>query len=585
MLNKYLGLFLHEIRTNFKWMLGWILGANAYILLSVGIYPGEEALNSILGLFESEEFFEAFLGNIGGEAPGYRLWLALMMPFMGIAYFVYSLMLGVRLSVGSISNDTGELIHPLPLRRFEFLGVRFLVGLVGLFDMLLVGGLLMLIPVGGEALPFANVLTIWWWGMLFLMAALSLGMTLGSLAADTGRGNMFAIIFTVFLFAQQILGNFVDELKDISELNPLNWFQLNSAILSNEVTEGVIPKILGMFVIFSILASVMFIKRDVIKEASITIPFLTRFQRRSGGNKGGKSDRDRILVRWARPLEKRFPFAADFIYSERRALLILLWVIIMFYPLQLMVYQPDNTEFIAALGVTINSFGNSGILKVFTAGHDLSGSIFLWFLMTQAVGFHWLFFTILVTRWIRKILTEDSELMTGELYGALPLKAHKVMLQRLLGAIMIMVFVVAQTVFWLLISETVIGTSYNQVWEVLTLISIIPLYTFLLTAGLSLGLLFRDGVKWARYGILFLLVWWIGGILLDIPTGIYGLYDPVLLIQEASFAAVNYGVVILFVLASIFTAAVFYLAPRFDWLRITTKAPSEFDKKNNLPVS
>ncbi len=100
-------LFIHEYKTHSKYLLTWCLSIWAYILLTISIYPGEEEANSLLNLFESNEIFEIFLGQIGGDAPAYRLWISLMMNFVSIAFFIFGLMLGVKVSASAISDETG----------------------------------------------------------------------------------------------------------------------------------------------------------------------------------------------------------------------------------------------------------------------------------------------------------------------------------------------------------------------------------------------------------------------------------------------------------------------------------------------
>ena len=60
------------------------------------------------------------MGQIGGDAPAYRLWISLMMNFVSIAFFIFGLMLGVKVSASAISDETGELLHPQPIRRLTF---------------------------------------------------------------------------------------------------------------------------------------------------------------------------------------------------------------------------------------------------------------------------------------------------------------------------------------------------------------------------------------------------------------------------------------------------------------------------------
>ena len=152
--------------------------------------------------------------------------------------------------------------------------------------------------------------------------------------------------------------------------------------------------------------------------------------------------------------------------------------------------------------------------------------------------------------------------------GSLPVDRTKVMLQRLLAVLLMLIFTVLQMIFWLVVSEKFDGVITNQKWEIIAIISVIPLYIFMISAGLVLGLLMKNGVKYAQLSLLGLILWFIAGISLDKNAGIFGWYDPVLIISKQSLSVVNYGVFWLSGLAIIFAIMIVTLASRFNWLHI-----------------
>ena len=115
---------------------------------------------------------------------------------------------------------------------------------------------------------------------------------------------------------------------------------------------------------------------------------------------GSKSDKDRILTKWAGLLENKLPFTADFIYSDRRALLISTWAIIIFYS-QILGF---NTFSEAELQNIVQGFGSSGIINAFTYGENLTNDVYLWFIITQAIGLHWIIYLPLSAHWIKKVI-------------------------------------------------------------------------------------------------------------------------------------------------------------------------------------
>jgi len=577
-MQRDLALFRHELQSILRWALGWIFGLNAYVIITVAIYPGESALYDMLSFFQSEEYFQAFLGNIGGDAPAYRIWVALLFPFMAVAFFIFALMLGTKITTNAISNETGELLHPQPLRREELLTIRFLVAVVVIILNLIVTAILLRIPFAGEAISVNLIWDLSWWAFLFLIAITALGMIFGLMAADTGRGNLFTLMIALVCYGLQISGRIFTQLADINKLNPLTWYAPEQVLLGRDIADGTMTKILLLLVLALGVSYLLFAKRDLIREASINIPLLTAFQRGRGGGRQ-RSDRDRLMVRWARPLEQKLPFTADFIYSEYRVLLVVFWAIVIFYPVQLMAYKPNDPVFIRGLEETIKSFGSSGFLRIFTYGHDMGGQPFLWFLITQAIGNHYFLGVPLAAHWIKKILVADSENLTGECYGAIAIPQRQVVFQRFLAVALELGLIVLQMVGWLLLSEWVVGTSYNQPWEVITIICIIPLYVFLVAGGLALGLVLDAGVRYARLVLLVLILWFVTGIFLNGSTGFFGLYDPVLILENQSLLVADGGMIWITALAVIACALIIRLANRFQWLRITTRTPSSLDKE------
>jgi ABC-type transport system involved in multi-copper enzyme maturation permease subunit len=564
-------LFIHEYKTHSKYLLTWCLSIWAYILLTIAIYPGEEEANSLLNLFESNEIFEIFLGQIGGDAPAYRLWISLMMNFVSIAFFIFGLMLGVKVSASAISDETGELLHPQPIRRLTFLSIRLTFGLFGSLLLLTMISILFLIPFFGDSIPLENTISFLLLGLPYLFFALSIGLFLGPLAADNGRGYGFSLFLGLFLFGIQLIGNFYpDETELLTKWNPINWFNPSSIIITSDPTyENLIQndeiiKLIISSLIFLFAAFLTFIKRDIIKEAAIPIPFITYIQRRTNKNNTGKSDKDRILTKWAGLLENKLPFTADFIYSDRRALLISTWAIIIFYS-QILGF---NTFSEAELQNIVQGFGSSGIINAFTYGENLTNDVYLWFIITQAIGLHWIIYLPLSAHWIKKVILSDSENLNVEILASLPISSKNVLLQKFLAILLELLFLTIITLIWFFGGEATIGVSDNQFWKFIAIIGLIPLYLTITSLGIVTAILIDNGVKYARQSIIIIALWLIVGSLLDLNKGLIGLYNPILLIRDQSINVANNGLLWLTVLSFIGIIISLLISNKFQWLKI-----------------
>ena len=225
----------------------------------------------------------------------------------------------------------------------------------------------------------------------------------------------------------------------------------------------------------------------------------------------------------------------------------------MVYPLQLALYTGDE-----ATKELIVGFGSGGIFDLFTYGYDLSTEPYLWYVMTQAIGGHWIFFLPLGFHWVKKVTMSDAESGTGEILGSQPIPYQSIIFQRIIAILLEIVFIVVNMVVFLIISELITGKTDEMLWEIVAILVYIPLYSFWTALLISIALSLKSsGVKIARsiYLVSFLAFalavinqdynhWYV--------KGIFGLYDPVLIIREQSLMVNNGGIIIIRNFTSIF---------------------------------
>ena len=65
-------------------------------------------------------------------------------------------MIGVKVSASAISDETGELLHPQPVRRFTFLTIRLIVAIKSALLLLTITSILFLLPIVGDSIPLEN---------------------------------------------------------------------------------------------------------------------------------------------------------------------------------------------------------------------------------------------------------------------------------------------------------------------------------------------------------------------------------------------------------------------------------------------
>lgn len=580
-------------------------------LISV-MYPGDEAMKGFQTLL-SDPMYEAFLGEIGGINPSYNLWQSFISPFLGIILAIFGLLLGVRIAMKPISDQTGEIVFSLPISREELLLSRLLAAVIYAIIMLFAWFLILAIPINGNYLELSLVWNLAWWAFLFAILTIMIGVLLGNLIGDSGRGAQISLIFILLLFTIQVVFNAQKVNLNKTELftyssgtktytlynlltdaNLNSWYSPTAVILGGSMDYKYIWIICISLVVLTVLVFLTYQQKDLINDRG-----LLSFRRKNKATtinadhvKPHKSVKKSIYTFWIRPLEQKFPHTADFIYSERRALLILALAILLFWPLQLVAYPGDSTAILAVSGF------NGGIFTVFTYGYNLLlYPPWVWWTVTQALGLHWFYFVPMVMRWIRSVPIRDSEDGTGDLIGSLPVRKKLVVFQRLFAVFLELIWISFWICIWYLISagfvESRVGSivtpanpatdapavifaftnPFSTTWMILAIFSQIALYMFLVTSGVAISLLFRE--KGHKAALVYLFVQLFGFIIaFSLPNAnlewlafSFGFYNPVAIVIKESLTVAHNGVLILVILTFVSLFVVDKSTKYFTWLK------------------
>ena len=587
-----------EFKNNIIWHTGWIVTLIFMLILVIVIYPGDQAMRDFMPLLQID-LFEAFIGSIGGASPNYTLWIAILIPMMTIGYFLYGLTTGVRVVTQSISDHTGELIHTLPVTRSNFLLSRMIVNYIPFSLFFLFQFILLFFNITGYSIEFEKLLTITWWGMLYLLGAMLIGMILGLIAGNTGRGFQLSFLLVLVLYAIQILGRLQANYVDINNFNPLNFYQPEIVLLTNTMKEGLVfgynypiyPVYIAIMVIICwILAFFEYNRKDLDENAGFHLNFFNKFNKENkpiiflisiwSGFKGivfPKRVKNNPFVFWARIFERKLPITADFIYSDNMTLFITFLAWITIFPFQLGLYPGDKLISESIIGFTGNPF-----FLLITYGVNLGSEAYLWFLISQGLGVFWMVLMPVCFYWASKVIIKDGNSATGEILGSLPIQARSVVFQRLLATFLELIYLILWIIVFVIISEYITGSSYNLQWEIITLVCSIPFYEFLLLSMIEINLLFKNKGRIISGLFLFgIVISFFVSILNDsfntwYIRGLFSLYNPVLILQEKSIFVANYGVIILSICCIAITIILINLATRFNWLVIETRKQPKY---------
>ena len=604
---KSLSIYLGEIRASLVWHISWIVALAVTWIITVGIYPGDKAMADLVPLLNTP-YLQDLIGNIGSASPGYALWIFLMIPFIDIMILIYAMTSGVRASVQSISDGTGELLNTLPVSRSNYVITRMVSHFTPLVIYFIIQAVIFLIPVSGSSMKLSIVFNITWWGILFALFGLLFGMLLGLLMGNTTKGHELSIVLVLVFYAIQILTNIQKNLNYINDINPFSFYDPSQNLLGNGFVKQY--KIFGFTyyyypVLLTILSVVLFLlilfeynRKDLSDDAGFHFNIFKRISLKKHLETGNshltnlkfvfipfifvkniffpKNVRNNPFVFWARILENKLPLTADFIYSDNVVIFIAVFAVILFFPLQIGYYPGDTVVY-----ETMNSFGSIGIVSVFLYGHNLTADPYLWYITISALGTIWMIMIPLVFFWVRKAVTRDGNSGTGEIFGGIALKNRTVVIQRMIAMFLELLLIDLIIVFFLLLSEAMTGKTFDKFWEVMAIVSLLPLYIFLISVATIISLIFR------KFGNL------ISGLFLTVVVltfimsvvspnlnywylrGIFSLYDPVAIIINHSLTTNNNGLAILSVLSIVSIVIVVWLGSKFTWLNISNRAETK----------
>ncbi|MHA2171993.1 MAG: hypothetical protein ACXAB7_19140 [Candidatus Kariarchaeaceae archaeon] len=579
-MNVFRKVYFLELRDTRAWNLWWIFGLTFYNVLVLLVYPGEKGMENFMKLFE-EEAFQAFLGKIGGEDPGFALWVAMMAPILAMLYMIYVVMLGVRVAIKAVEDNTGELIHTLPVSRRRLLMYRVTAAITYIILLLVfwLGPLLFYT----ESIPLIRIINTGWWGLLYSVTGLFLGILVGLIVGGMDRGQQAGLLMVLVFYAVQVVGRFSDAFHTLNEMNVLEWYLPVEVLLRNNIDWGLVFRLFFCASGALYLSVYIFERRDLNKDTGISLllPIKRRFfKSRTPHGKKIKSTKNSFFTFWVKPLRSKFPYTADFVYSEKNLLLTVFYMLVIIWPMQLLTYPGgDSVEEL------VTGFGDNPMMSLFTYNHDLFDVVFdfnhhpinngwLWYIITQAIGVHWMILLPLVFYWTYKLVKHDARSLTGEIMGSIPVAPKRVFLERFLAVLLEITWMIGWMIFWLVVCETAVDETVNLKWEIIAIVSLFPLYYLILSIAVSLGLAFqRNGVKFGRLFSIATLILFMIGILNETfrkwyILGIFGLYDPVLIIADETLAVKNYGVVLLSFFSILVTYPLIRLSRNFSWLDI-----------------
>lgn len=258
-------LFIFELRSHLKGILGWSVGIMAFVGLYVSVYPSVE---DIMLKMTDISFYEA-LGMEFGSFEGYMS--SVVLGFLPLILGIYAVLLGTGTLAGEEDAGTLELIMAKPLSRIQIVLVKAAAMTVILWIVLVIGaaaaaGVLEVVKqsmgvstdvTGGDffrVLLSAGPVT---------MAVSMIGLFLGALMPSRRpAAGVTGVVLVAGYFGENLVG-FSDRLEPLKPVFLFTYYDSSSKVFSEGVDAGDVLVLLALAVVAFVLALVCFNARNV----------------------------------------------------------------------------------------------------------------------------------------------------------------------------------------------------------------------------------------------------------------------------------------------------------------------------------
>ena len=256
-------LIIHEIRSRWRAIVGWGISLILFGAVYISIFPGLfEQLKSLKDLS-----IYRIVGMQLGSIEGYMA--SVVLVYIPILLGIYCIIASTSTLAGEEDNGTLELIVAMPLNRWQILTAKAIaLSVVALFIMIIasIGNALIL-----AAIIISNPINVTPFGLFTaLMSSLPLalgfimiGLFLGAILPNRRlSATVMTIYFVASFFVENIAG-MVKSLEPIKYFSLFNYYNTTETIFTEGAQISDILILLGIAVVFFILALIGFNRRNI----------------------------------------------------------------------------------------------------------------------------------------------------------------------------------------------------------------------------------------------------------------------------------------------------------------------------------
>lgn len=258
-----LNLFQYELKSRWKGILGWGIGMILFGSMYIFIYP--EMSDQMAGLADLS-IYQAMnidMATLAGFIA------SVVVQYVPLILGVYAIIASTGTLAGEEDSGTLELILSKPLQRWQILSMKALaislailliIIIIGIGDVLSLIAIRSSVEVDVTSIQlFVAILN----GFPLLFAFMMIGMFLGAYLPS--RRIAVTVLAAIFIasYMLNILFGLVDVLKPLRPLSLFYFFDTSSTVFTEGVALGDVIVLMGVGLVFFVLALMSFEKRDV----------------------------------------------------------------------------------------------------------------------------------------------------------------------------------------------------------------------------------------------------------------------------------------------------------------------------------
>lgn len=259
-------LLIHELRVRRGAIIGWGLGLILFTLIYLPVYPSmQEQLQSFN--IENIAIYQAMGISGMNTLEGYAS--STIVQFIPILLSIYALINGTATLAGEEDNGTLELMVALPLARWQIVTVKAIAMVIATLIIALLaalGAVAVFMAIKGQVETTMTAMDLFWAvmsGWPLALALMMISFFLGAYLPSRRLASVAATLVFIASYFGNSVANLTEQLEPLRPIFLFSYLNVSPQVFTEGVNWGDVAALLGVAVVFFILALLSFQRRNI----------------------------------------------------------------------------------------------------------------------------------------------------------------------------------------------------------------------------------------------------------------------------------------------------------------------------------